>query len=201
MKKSTVALIVVLGTIGVLAVAGIVAALGYFAVHGISSRAASEAEKQLVVDAEALVPYGAEVDPKCGKYTTTRNLDATMAIEYECETDSLYIQSTAEVNPNVRDARQSFLIAMGAYKAGVAIGDGTLERRDSLLDLGDDSYAAMVRAGDRNAGNVFVVRQGRVVYSIMITGLYFDEAEPVEELIAPLLEAGTKQYGTARKKR
>ena len=139
MKKSTVALIVVLGTAGVLAVAGIIAAVGYFAIHGISSRPASAEEKQLVVDAQALIPYGAEVDPKCGKYTTTRNLDATTAIEYECETDSLYIQSTAEVNPNLRDARQSFLIAMGAYKAGVAIGDATLQRRDDLLDLGDES--------------------------------------------------------------
>lgn len=201
MKKSTIALIVALGAIGVLAVAGIVVALGYFAVHGISSRAASEAEKQLVVDAKALIPYGAEVDPKCGKYTTTRNLDATTAIEYECETDSLYIQSTAEVNPNVRDARQSFVIAMGAYKAGVAIGDGKLEPRDDLLDLGDDSYAAILRAGNASAGNVFVVRQGRVVYSIMITGLYFDEAEPVEELIAPLLEKGTKLYAKPAKKR
>lgn len=201
MKKSTVALIVILGTIGVLAVAGIIAALGYFAVHGISSRPASEEEKQLVVDADALVPYGAEVDPKCGKYTTTRNLDATTAIEYECETESVYIQSMAEVSPNVRDARQSFLIAMGAYKAGVAIGDATLQRRDDLLDLGDDSYAAILRAGNESAGNVFVVRQGRVVYATMISGLYFDEAEPVEELIAPVLEAGTKLYAKPRKTR
>jgi hypothetical protein len=58
-----------------------------------------------------------------------------------------------------------------------------------------------VRSGSKNAGNVFVVRQGRVVYSILITGLYFDEEEPVKELIAPLLEQGTKLYTKPRKKR
>lgn len=201
MKKSTVALVVVLGVTGVLAVAGIVAALGYFAIHGISSRPASEPEKQLVVDAGTLIGYGADVDPNCGKYTTTRNLDATLAIEYECQTDSLYIQSTAEVNPNVRDARQSFLIAAGAYKAGVALGDATLHRRDDLLDLGEDSYAAILRSGTADVGNVFVVRQGRVVYAVLITGFYFDEPAPVKDLIEPLLEQGTKLYTKAGKKR
>ena len=198
-KKSTLTLVIVLGTLGVLALAAIVGAVGYFAVNGISSRPASDEEKKLVVDAAALVEYGADVDPACGKYTTTRSLDATTEIRYECDGETVYILSTAEVSPNVRDARQTFVINIGAYKAGIAIGDATLQRRDALLgDLGEDRYAALIGAGGKNAGNLFMVRQGRVVHSVMITGLYFDEADAAQELLTPVIAASGKRYAKKR---
>jgi hypothetical protein len=93
----------------------------------------------------------------------------------------------------VRDARQMFLINIGAYKAGVAIGSDkvTLDRRDTILGkLGDDRYAAIMRSGTKNAGNVFIVRQGRIVHSVMITGLYFDDPGSAEELLATVVEQG-----------
>ncbi len=201
MKKRTLALAIGLGLFGVLALAAIVGAVGYFLINGISSRPASETEKRLVVDAAALVEYGADVDPKCGKHTTTRNLDGTTDVSYECDAKSVYVLSSTEVNPSVRDARQSFLLNIGAYKAGVAIGDATLERRDDLLgNLGEDRYAALIRSGGKNAGNLLIVRQGRVVHSLMITGLYFDDREPLRELFTPVVEEGKKQY-TRKKQR
>lgn len=196
MKKSNVVLIIVLAAAGVLGVAGLIAAFGYVAVNGISSRPATAAEKQLVVDAATLIEYGAEVDAKCGAYKMTRNIDATTLIEYECENDSLYVLSSAEINPTARDARQSFVLEIGAYRAGIALGgsDATLERRDELLgNLGDDRYAALIQSAGKNAGNIFIVRQGRILHSVMITGLYFDDAEAIRELMNRVVEAGKKR--------
>ena len=196
MKKSNVVLIIVLATAGVLCVAGMIALFGYFAVKGVSSRPATDAEKELVVDAATLIEYGAEADAKCGEYKMTRNLDATTMISYECDSESLYVLSSAEINPTPRDARQSFVLEIGAYKAGVALGgsDATLHRRDELLGgLGDDRYAAIIQSGGKNAGNILIVRQGRILHSVMITGLYFDDAEPIRELMTPVVEAGKKQ--------
>jgi hypothetical protein len=94
------------------------------------------------------------------------------------------------------------VINIGA-KAGVAIGSDTasLHRRDDLLgDLGEDRYAALLRSGNKNAGNLFIIRQGRVVHSLMFSGIYFEDAESAQELLAPVVEEAKKRYARRKKR-
>lgn len=196
MKKSTVAIAVVLGVLGATGFAAAVVAIGYFAVNGISSGPPTDAQKRLVLSAAAFEPYDLDLDAKCVKWTATRTLSRTREIEFEheCEGTTLYISSGAEINPSVREARESFLLSVGAYRTGVAIGDGELQPRDELLPLGEQHYAAVIRNGGNPVGNVFVVRQGRVLHTLLVTGIYFDEAEDVRELFTPLLEESRRQF-------
>ena len=201
MKKSNVALAIVLGTVGVLAIAAILGALGYILINGVSKRPSTEEEKKLVVDAAALIEFGAEVDPKCGTYTTTRNFDSSVEISYECDSDTLYVLATTEISPTARDARQMFVLNIGAHKVVTIGGDDiTMHRRDDLVaNLGDDRYAAIIRSGATEAGNVFIIRQGRVVQSVMITGLAFDDADSVRDLLTPIVDAA-RTHATRKKK-
>lgn len=198
MKKSTIALLVAGAVgVGVLAILGLISGLIWLSERGgmFSSKPSSDADRKLVVEAAALVAYGAEVDPKCGTYKTTRSFNLTTYIEYQCDADSLSVLSSAEIRPTLHDARQRFLVNIGGFKAGVALGsDATLERRDDLLGtLGDQRYAATILSGGKAAGNVFVVRQGKIVHSLILTGLYFDDPDTAQALLAPVVEAGKKQ--------
>ena len=56
----------------------------------------------------------------------------------------------------------------------------------------------MVRSRTNNVvGNVFVVRQGRVLHTLVLAGIYFDDPDDIRELFEPLLEESKKQYGTS----
>lgn len=196
MKKSTIAIVVVLGLLGVVGLAAAVVAFGYFAVKGVSTDAPTDVQKRLVLSARSFEPFEVELDPKCIKFTSKRNLDRTRSIELEhdCEGSKVYISSGAEISPSVRDARESFLLSVGAYRTGVAIGAGELQPREDLLPVGEQRYAAIIRNGGNPVGNVFVVRQGRVLHSLLITGVYFDDPDDVRDLFAPLLEESKRQF-------
>lgn len=197
MKKSTVAIVVVLGFLGVIGLAAAVVAVGYFAVNGVSSEPPTAEQKKLVLGPAAFEVYDVQLDPKCNKLTSKRNLDRTreIAFEHDCEGSDYYISSSAEISPTVRDARESFVISVGAFRTGVAIGDAELQPRAELLPFGDQRYAAIIHNTKKKpVGNVFVVRQGRVLHSLLLTGIYFDEAEDVRELLTPLLEESRRQF-------
>lgn len=196
MKKSTAAWAAGLGVLGCLGMICVAAALVYFGARGISSRAPTDAEKRLVLDAAALEPYGAQPDAKCGTYRAKRHLDASLEIEYEhdCEGADLYVVSGAEIARSTRDARQSYPLAIGAYRTGMLFGENIkLQPRADLLTIGDQHYAALVTKDGKPIGNVFVVRQGRVVHSLLLIGLYFDDRETVEELMGRVVEEAKRQ--------
>lgn len=196
MKKPVIALLVVGVFVAVVAVAGGIAAIGYYAVNGISTKPPTEEQQRLVLNAASLRTYDVTLDAKCNKLMSRRNLDRTHEIEFEhdCEGAEVYVSSIAEINPSVREARESFVISVGAYKAGVAIGSGQLQPRDDLLTVGDQHYAGVINNEHGAVGNVFIIRQGRVLHTLLITGLYFDEPGDVRDLFAPLLEESRRQF-------
>lgn len=199
MKTSTVVFVVVLALCGVASIVAILGGLVYFGARGISSRPATDAEKRLILSAATFEEFGQTLEPKCGKTISKLNLDGTREVEfdYDCgEGSAMFLTSGAEIGRNVRDARESFALSIAAYKTGMAIGGGTVDPRPELLTMGDQHYAAVVRSGTNIIGNVFVVRQGRVLHTLVLAGIYFDDPEDIRDLFAPLLEESKKQYGT-----
>ena len=195
MKKSTVALTVGLGLLVVVALAAAVVAFFYFAVAGIDTKPASDEQRGLVLNLHSLAGDIA-LDPKCAKFTAKRNIDFTTEVEFEhdCEGAGVYLSSTAEIAPTVRSARESFVLAVGAYRTGVAIGSGKLEPREELLTVGEQRYGAILRQNGAPMGNVFVVRQGRVVHALLISGVYFDEAGDGDRIFKPLLAESRRLF-------
>ena len=196
MKNKTVALAVGLGLLAVIGLAAVGVGLVYVAVTGVSNKPADEVQKRLVMNAQSLERYDVELDPKCSKFNSRRNIDFTSEVEFEhdCEGSSYYVSSGAEIAPTVRSARESFILDIGAYKTGIAIGSGELQPRDGLLTIGEQRYAALIRQEGQPVGNVFIARQGRVVHTLLITGIYFDEPGDGDELFKPLLEESRRQF-------
>lgn len=206
MKKSTLFWVV-----GMIAAAGIsvavaVGALVYFTLRQNPSDPPTEAEKRLVVTAPILAEFGVEeVNPKCETYKITRHFDGSREIEYEYDSskdpdadDTLLVISGAEINRTTSDAMQSFHLTVAAMKGGMMIGGrgAKLEAAPALLPLGDQRYSAYIKNARGTAGNIFVARHGRVLHSLIITGLYFDDADDVRQLFTPILEQSTTQFGS-----
>ena len=52
----------------------------------------------------------------------------------------------------------------------------------------EQSKLRLLVKGDKPLGNIFTTRDGRKTYFIVVTGLYFDDAEDWKKLFAPKLE-------------
>jgi hypothetical protein len=193
--------------VGVLTLAGAGAALVYFSLKGVTERQPTEDERRLVLTSERLGEYGIETGAKLGTMVSRRNIDGTRSIEFEYDSekhagaeDTLYVISEAEINRNQRDARQSFTFSIAAMKGGLKVlGEGTsLTPAPALLTFGDQRYAAYMKNGDHIVGNVFVFRQGRVLHSLILAGVYLDDPEMVRELFEPLVQESERQFGAGK---
>jgi hypothetical protein len=199
MKKSTIALLAIGGTgLAVVTLVGVVAALLFLGATGLSSRAPTADEKELLVPIERLATIGAEVrvSETAATYTAKRNLDLSLEIEYEYDsdkdpdsTDFLFFKSEAEISRSERDAWESFWLAIQATRLGVSlVKERSLEPSEASLELGDQAYWAIVHQAGAPVGNFVAVRQGRIVHTLLVLGLYFDEPGQAETLLAPAIE-------------
>jgi hypothetical protein len=196
MRTRNVVLLAVAGAIGGIAViAAAVAGFFYFAANGLSRREPTAEEKKLVITSQRMSEYAEGVDASCEKLTSKRGIDGTREIEsdYFCEDSALIYTSSAEISRNALEARQSFRLGVVAYAAGARIGGVTVHHTASLLQAGDEHFAAELRQNDKPVGNVFVVRQGRIVLSLFLVGVYFDDAEDAKALMDPLLQEAARR--------
>jgi len=198
MKKSTLGILIAAGALIIIAIAGGLVWLVNVAIKGATPKPPSADERKLVVTPEKLAEFGVTLNPKCDSLTMMGTF-GTKQIQYErdCDTPDVYAQSMAQVNPTKLEARQSFTLLVATMKGGLRLTGGKLnvEPHPELLTFGEQRYAAIIKHGDDPRGNLFVIRQGRVVHSIIITGIYFDEPDAVRELLGPVIEESKKQYG------
>jgi hypothetical protein len=196
-KKAVVIGVLLAGLAGLAALGG-VGGLVYVAVQGLWSWEPTSAEKELLVHVSRLEAYGqpARGPGPAESYRAQRNLDGSFSAEYEYDSDKdpaspqfLFLKSEAEVNRGLRQARESFSLTIGAYKVGVKLVKGRLiEPSNEPLGLGAESYHALIRQNGKPIGNVAVVRQGKAVHSLLLLGLYFEDARDLADLLRPGLE-------------
>lgn len=204
MRKPALALLIVAAMLGgLVAIAGGVGAFLYLGANGLWSRKPTEDERKLIVTSNTLADY-VKLDASCETLKAKRNIDGTREIEAEYEpeqcraAEQVSFVSGAEISHSKRDARESFAMTIGAYKTGARIGGGTLREVPALLTLGDQHYAAEMHKGGDVVGNLFVVRQGRVVHGLFIAGFAFRERGEVHRLLEPLLQESARRYGASR---
>ncbi len=188
---------------GLMAAAGI-AVFAYIMVStmkGAMNPSSPPEDRKLVVTAHALHELGArEVDPVKESFTSERTFDGTRTIDYSYSNSEgspdgtrLYVSSTAQVFSQSLSTMQMFRVQQIAMKGGLSFaGDTSTIPAPGLLDLGDDHYAAVLKSKKTGqiVGNLFMVRQGRAMLTVVVIGMTFDDAESVRELLSPaLLEA------------
>lgn len=196
MKRSTVAALMVAGAVAVVALGGLLVWGGHKLWKGVSGSPSTPEERRLVLDSAALRKRGVHADPRCDRFRTVRNIDASVHVEatHQCPGDGIYFNSRAEMHRGEVEARQSFALGITGMKTGLALAAGVeLRRRDDLLDFGDQRYAAIITRDGSNIGNLFAVREGPNVHTLLVSGLYFDDPAAVRELLQPMIEAAKKR--------
>lgn len=200
MKKT---ILIVVGVILVLVLG--FGTLVYFGYNGISSRAPTDAEKSMLITLDVLESYGYTNQPQeaTAIWSAKVNIDGSTELEYEyeleSETDYLYIVSDVNLEATEKDARDSFKIGINAYKLGLKIGGATAEKKPNLFTLGDERYSAQIMIDGDPFGNLVVVRHGRIIHSLILMGLYFDEKEDLESLFFQALENSAPEKFGAKK--
>lgn len=165
---------------------------------GCSTRSIQEAEKQYLVTIADLQQYGVELNHKASgeSFEVTKFFDSSQEIEYEYDSDndpknklSLYLSSCVEIHNSERAAKDAFKNTIAGYKLGTFITPNGVDIKaaENLFTLGDDNYSAYYVSNGNKGGNIISTRKDKVVYSFILSGLYFDDKESLHELIAPKL--------------
>jgi hypothetical protein len=190
---------------GLLALAGL--GVTAFFVYASMSHATTPVpgdNRKLVVTADLLVPLGARYDPSKDKLETVTALDGTHTVEYSYsdaegspEGTQLFVLSNAFVLPNRMGAINVFHLQKFGMRGGLAaLGETTTVPRPELITSGDAQYAATLLSEKtkRPIGNLILVRQGRVVTTLVLTGIALDDASAAEALMGPALYEAERRF-------
>lgn len=155
----------------------------------------------MIATADSLTEWGLPgLDARAQVIEAIPSTDGSLRVKCEYDSDRiegagqpLYFVSDAHFFPTETDSKNAFRNALPAFRAGVARVTGrSVADAPELLKMGDESYAAYMRNGNKVIGNIFVVRRGRVLHSLVISKVYFGEKEDIRRLFEPMLEAAAK---------
>ena len=159
-------------------------------------------EKRLLVTSASLERWWPGIDPKPQTFRTESNRGSFRIIsEYDTrgiprkDDDALFFLSDVEIFSTKVEAARWFKLEVAKTREGMLrVKHITVEDKDPLLTMGDDHYAGVIKYKGRTRGNLFVFRQGRVVHSLMITGLYFKKHKNVRKLFEPIYNESLRQF-------
>ena len=155
------------------------------------------ADRDLLITAERVKPFLAtlRIDPALGKPRKLRHLDGSRELEYEYESTEgansvLYISHNIGVERSAESARGAY----GGLGIGTSIGlrlenknIRQVERAD-LWSWGDTSRCIVLYNGDAPVGNIFMGCKGRRYFQLTLSGVYFDKADAIRELLQQVLQ-------------
>ena len=126
--------------------------------------------------------------------TLTHYWDGSSDLEYVYEQledesfDPLYYSISISKDLTISDAISNYSIALGTLKTvGNMSGQGTIEI-DSLDLPGDNSYYAIRTSNGSPNGLFFSVRKGTTIYTLVLSGLNFEDHTLLTDLILPEIE-------------
>lgn len=153
-----------------------------------------QSDKQLFVRAQDLSEYGIDLQnpEKYEKFTKTRYFDGSIEIEYEFEPpeseETIYIAETVTFEPKESDAK--FDRAAEDKVVGITLKAYGLQKEEvaDFYKYGDSSTFYALKKDGKSVGNYFTVLEGKKVFSFMVAGVYFDDADIWREIVEPKLK-------------
>jgi hypothetical protein len=154
-----------------------------------------EADKAILLRADDLKEfgYGLEDTKRFETFEKTRYFDGSFDITYEFETpdseeeNPLYLNVTATFEMNPADA----LVSYGAMKTSMkyAMKATGVEVRELAgpVEFGDASELYLLEKDGNPLGNLFAVRKGPRVYTLIMSGMYFDDRETWKDVVGAKL--------------
>jgi hypothetical protein len=161
-------------------------------------------DRRLAVTIEALQPFGGPTpNPAAETFVVLRQFDGSRNINYEYHSGRdpkaetrVNLTSMTMVTTSSLGAKQAFTVQEMTTKAGLKLAQGkhgaTLLDNPGLLTVGDAHYAGVFQHNGKTSGNLFMVRQGRIVFTVVLFGLVLEETEEADKLFLPLVEEAKK---------
>jgi hypothetical protein len=189
----------ILALVPISIVASLLALVGLGALFNFTGKdvALEEGERSLVLDISHLAEWMPDYtpDPAREKVTKRRYIDDSSEIEYVYDVpdqdDAPYLSYTLSFEPSEGDASTTYLSYWGGTRiAFYAFGEIEVDvsEKNDLFRWGDESRFALLSSAGAPFGNVFVAKKGRTVVYLIVSGIYFDDAENASGLLTPYLE-------------
>ncbi|HTU20771.1 MAG TPA: hypothetical protein VMG10_22150 [Gemmataceae bacterium] len=135
------------------------------------------------------------IDPALGKARKVRHLDGSRELEYEYKssggaTSVLGITHIIGVDRSAEAARYGYegLDFGTSFRLRLENKDISQVERADLWSWGDTSRCIVLYKGDAPIGNIFMGCKGRRYFQLAISGVYFDNAQAIRELLQPFLQ-------------
>ncbi|MCA8974764.1 MAG: hypothetical protein KDC98_08580 [Planctomycetes bacterium] len=183
-------IIMVLATVGLIGMIALIA--GVAAVYrGLAQDVpVTDADRAVLLTAPAFVEWDEEfeVEPTLEVLTKIRNIDRSFELDYEYDAEDFYLSCSVGVETSVSDAKIAYSMMTTGVMLGSSMQDTEWRERPDLLQWGDSCKAAVMYAEDDTpCGNLFACRKGKRTFLAVWSGLWFDDAESMRELLAPVL--------------
>lgn len=155
----------------------------------------SESDKNLFVRFSDLTKYGFhyEKGENLETFEKIAYIDFSTEIAYTFETPEneespLYLSETLSLEPRKSGAMTSKGIDETVVTVGLKAGGIEAEEIKNFYKYGDASSFYVLKKDGNKVGNYFVMREGKKTFSILITGIYIDQADVWRELVEPKLK-------------
>jgi hypothetical protein len=154
-----------------------------------------ESDKTLFLRAQDLVDYGYGF-PAIEKYesfTKAKAIDGSYDLEYEFETPDaeqsapLFLYVLVSIGKKKSDAQisqQGEKIALLSTLKAKGIQE---EEIPNFYGYGDSSSFYVLKKEGKPIGNYFTVREGSKTYTVILSGMYFDDPQVWKEIMEPKL--------------
>lgn len=146
-------------------------------------------DRTLVLNTEDLRAVAPELPDQPGTLTRTEYLDGSWTLEFEYETDELYVYSSLSEERSDRDARAVYTGMIAAVPLMVGLEEGMeMADRDDLFQWGDQSTAKELLFEGESTGIALYGRRGRKVINATVGGWVFEDREQVDMVFSPWLQ-------------
>ena len=155
-----------------------------------------ESDKTLFLRAKDLVDYGYGF-PAIEKYESfskAKAIDGSYDVEYEFETpdaekqDRLFLYVLISVGKKKSDAK----ISQGGEKIALlyTLKAKGIEEEEipNFYHYGDSSSFYLLKKEGKPIGNYFTVREASKTYTVILSGMYFDDPQVWKEIMEPKLK-------------
>ena len=156
-------------------------------------------EKNLLITVKDLERLGFVVENtnEIESYSVSEFIDQTSRFDYEYDSDKdpvieerLYLSSNAFIFINENAASNGLNQVIQEYEMDFENTENvSLYTDPDLYQVGDHTYSAYVLYEGQPVGNLIFVHKDKFVISFYIIGIYFDNADHLDIIIGPKLDA------------
>jgi hypothetical protein len=168
--------------------------LGLLAGTAVDERALTADERAQLLTVDDLSPWVPEYKInrafESSKYAKT--IDGAIELEYNYEhPDEFYVTSSVTIETSLSNAKAVYAgFRIGEGLGAMADKDLRMETRNDLFKAGDESDFSIIRGVNGPLGNRLIARRGTRVVYIQFSGVYFENADDLRDLLSgPVAQA------------